>query len=109
MLYLYRDKIRLDYKIVLLLLFIWALSFHTAYELLISSLVLPYLVICFAFIQTPRLHKLAKYGDFSYRLYIFSFPVQQLIVYFLGDMLTPARLFGLSVIASFPAVYCHGF
>lgn len=98
-LYLYRDKIRLDYRIALLLVFIWALSFHTAYGLYVSSLVLPYLVIYFAFIRTPPLHKLAKYGDFSYGLFIYAFPLQQLIVYFLVDMLTPARLFGISIIA----------
>jgi len=102
-LYLYRDEIILDYKIVLLSLFIWALSFHTAYGLFVSSLVFPYLVIYFAFIRTPRLHKLAKYGDFSYGLYIYAFPFQQLIVYFLVDTLTPAKLFGLSLIATFPA------
>ena len=108
-LYLYRDKIRLDYKIALLLLFIWAFSFHTAYGLFVSSLVLPYLVICFAFIRTPSLHKLAKYGDFSYGLFIYAFPLQQLIIYFLVDTLTPARLFGLSIIATFPAAMLSWF
>jgi peptidoglycan/LPS O-acetylase OafA/YrhL len=108
-LYLYRDEIRLDYKIVLLLLFIWALSFYTAYGLFVSSLVLPYLVVYFAFIRTPRLHKIAKYGDFSYGLYIYAFPLQQLIVYFLVDSLTPARLFGLSIIATVPAAMLSWF
>ncbi len=108
-LYLYRDKIRLDYKIVLLSLFIWALSFHTAYGLYVSSLVLPYLVIYFAFLRTPRLHRVAKYGDFSYGLYIYAFPIQQLIIYFLVDTLTPARLFGLSIIATFPAAVLSWF
>ena len=108
-LYLYRDKIRLDYKIALLLVFIWALSFYTAYGLYVSSLVLPYLVIYFAFIRTPRLHKLAKYGDFSYGLFIYAFPLQQLIVYFLVDTLTPARLFGLSIIATVPAAVLSWF
>jgi peptidoglycan/LPS O-acetylase OafA/YrhL len=108
-LYLYQDKIRLDYKIVLLSLFIWALSFHTAYGLYVSSLVFPYLVIYFAFIRTPRLHKLAKYGDFSYGFYIYAFPFQQLIVYFLVDTLTPAKLFGLSIIATFPAAVVSWF
>jgi hypothetical protein len=108
-LYLYRDKIRLDYKIALLSLFIWALSFRTAYVVYVTSLVLPYLVIYFAFIRTPRLHKLAKYGDFTYGLYIYAFPIQQLIVYFLVDALTPARLFGLSIIATFPAAMLSWF
>jgi len=105
-LYLYRDKIRLDWKIVLLSLFIWALSFafshNEAYLLFVSSLVLPYLVVYFAFIPTPHVHKLTKYGDFSYGLFIYSFPIQQLFVFFFVTFLTPAILFGLSVIVTLP-------
>lgn len=44
--------------------------------------VLPYLVLAFAFSKVMKLYHFARYGDFSYGLYLYAFPVQQLIVYF---------------------------
>ncbi len=44
--------------------------------------VLPYLIFSFAFSDYVKLQHCARYGDFSYGLYLYAFPVQQLIVYF---------------------------
>ncbi len=57
-------------------------------------LTLPYLVIYLARLKVPRLSGFARYGDFSYGLYIFSFPLQQALMHGLGPQLPlPAFMF----------------
>jgi peptidoglycan/LPS O-acetylase OafA/YrhL len=51
---------------------------------LIFPLALTYLLLFLAFQPVPGLVRWAKYGDFSYGLYLFAFPVQQLLVRWLG-------------------------
>ncbi|WP_299286355.1 acyltransferase [uncultured Mucilaginibacter sp.] len=47
----------------------------------------------------------AKNGDFSYGMYLYAWPIQQLFMYFLGRHLDPYRLF----FCVFPAVYFTAF
>ncbi len=46
-----------------------------------------------AFAPGLRLQGFACYGDFSYGVYLFAFPIQQLLVRDFGPHLTPGRLF----------------
>lgn len=64
--------------------------------------VLSYLVIAFAFSKAIKLHTAGKYGDFSYGLYLYAFPVQQLIVYFLPVELDLWMMMILSLIVTLP-------
>ena len=57
-----------------------------------------YVLFWAAFTPSPRLSRFARWGDFSYGLYLFAFPIQQLLVRELEPHLTPARLF----LAAFP-------
>ena len=100
--YLYRDKIKLDYRIFCLLLFLWAISFHTIYARGLFFIVFPYLILCFGFTRIPYLNTWGKYGDFSYGLYLFSFPIQQTLVHFVAPSLDPGRLFVLSLGTTLP-------
>lgn len=52
-----------------------------------------YALFYIAFHPGIRLHNFARYGDFSYGLYLFAFPIQQLLVRYFGAELTPYRLF----------------
>lgn len=52
-----------------------------------------YLLFWLAFHPVPKLAHFAKYGDFSYGVYLFAFPVQQIIVCYFLPHLTPLRLF----------------
>jgi len=45
--------------------------------------VITYCVLALAFSNSIKLYYAARHGDFSYGLYLYAFPVQQLIVYFL--------------------------
>jgi peptidoglycan/LPS O-acetylase OafA/YrhL len=58
----------------------WAASLVFGQELLASALFGPYLAIYCALSPSVRLPNLARFGDLSYGVYIFAFPVQQIIV-----------------------------
>ena len=40
----------------------------------------------------------ARYGDFSYGLYLYAFPIQQLLVLYYGRRLTIPDLFGAALL-----------
>ena len=56
-----------------------------------------YLLFWFAFLPTPRLHQFARYGDFSYGVYLYAYPVQQMLVRAYGERLTPPKLFAAAL------------
>ena len=64
--------------------------------------VITYLVLAIAFSPFINLHQTAKYGDFSYGLYLYAFPVQQLLVYFLPVNPGLAGMIVLSTACTFP-------
>jgi peptidoglycan/LPS O-acetylase OafA/YrhL len=47
-------------------------------------LALPYVVLSFGLASTPGLRRAARFGDLSYGLYLWAFPVQQLVVLAFG-------------------------
>lgn len=57
-----------------------------------------YLLFFVAFSPRIKLHDFARYGDFSYGIYLFSFPIQQLLIRYFGPELNPYWLF----LAAFP-------
>jgi len=52
----------------------------------LAWLVVPYLVIALGIRSTPVLRDAGRFGDFSYGLYLWAFPVQQLVVVWLGSL-----------------------
>jgi peptidoglycan/LPS O-acetylase OafA/YrhL len=46
----------------------------------ITLLVLPYLVMSFSLASTPVLRRASRFGDFSYGVYLWAFPVQQFVI-----------------------------
>jgi peptidoglycan/LPS O-acetylase OafA/YrhL len=62
----------------------WALLFPVAGT---------YLVLVLAFHPAIRLHGWSRYGDFSYGTYLYAFPVQQLVVRFIGHAIPAWELF----------------
>ncbi|MFT8244252.1 acyltransferase family protein [Roseomonas sp. BN140053] len=42
---------------------------------------LPYMVICFGRMSMPVLRRAARFGDLSYGLYLYAFPMQQLVLH----------------------------
>lgn len=69
---------------------------HTAYIMLA-----PLIVITLALASLGRVARFGKHGDISYGIYIYAFPVQQTLVHFLGNDISPLVLF----CASLPVTY----
>jgi len=59
-----------------------------------------YLVLAFAYHPAIRLHGWSRYGDFSYGTYLYGFPVQQVIVRWIGHPVSPWMLFSLATPAT---------
>ena len=59
-----------------------------------------YLVMCFSFAPSIRLHGAAHYGDFSYGTYLYGFPIQQLILQAFGRPVSPLVLFACAAPAT---------
>lgn len=80
--YLYRENILIDVKIAFAALFLLILLLNSNYIYILSYFILPYLIIFFAYYGNNFLKNFGTYGDFSYGLYIYAFPVQQTIIHF---------------------------
>ena len=100
--YLFRDKIPLKASVALVLLIVWFAGFYLDFPLLFNYLCLPYIVLWFVFEPRLALHQAGKYGDFSYGIYIYSFPVQQTIIYYLGSDLPVPVMILLSFLLTIP-------
>ncbi|MBS1823170.1 MAG: acyltransferase [Acidobacteria bacterium] len=62
-----------------------------------------YLVLVLAYHPAIRFHGWNRFGDFSYGTYLYAFPIEQLIVRWIGHPLTPFHLFAL---ATPPTLLC---
>lgn len=77
--YLYREKIVLNKFILIGCLTGIILSAKTPMTRGALIMLLPYIVFYFAY-KFPIFNNFSKYGDFSYGLYIYAFPVQQTLM-----------------------------
>lgn len=71
-------KMKLFVFLILLVLLLFSTVF--GFYFLIAPLAIPYIIFYLA-IKLPT-HNFDRYGDFSYGLYIYSFPIQQALSYF---------------------------
>ena len=90
--YLYRDSIPYRNSLAWISAGLLALSLRTGLAFMLP-LCGVYLLLYAAFHPGARLYSFARYGDFSYGLYIYACPVQQLLIHYFQPQLTPLRLF----------------
>lgn len=101
--YFWLDRIRLCWKVFFGFSMALALSaasegmFHVCY-----TLTLPYIVLFLGLVPKGPVLRFNALGDFSYGVYIYSFPIQQALVATLAD-LSPADLFLLAYPLTFIA------
>ena len=82
--YAFKDLIKPDFKISVILFFIFMSTFLFAKVALANFMMIifvSYLTMVIAFLPLPHLHLFGKNGDFSYGLYIYAFPIQQTLVF----------------------------
>lgn len=108
--FLYKDRINYTgYGALIAVVIGIGLIYFRQYDLF-SSLVyilLPYLIFYLAYIP-GSLNGFARYGDFSYGIYIYSYPVQQVIVSF-NPNIAGIILMALTVLAIAPLAWMSWF
>ena len=55
-------------------------SWYGWWNISVEWATLPYMVLCFGRMSMPVLRRVGRFGDFSYGLYLYAFPVQQVIL-----------------------------
>lgn len=100
--YRYRDRVPLRLDLAAASLLALGLSLGTPLERPVLLLAIPYLVLCAAYRSSGGLSRLTSLGDVSYGIYLFAFPVQQ-VIYELwgGSGPSPALL----ALIAFPVAY----
>lgn len=93
--YLLRDRIPFSRALALgsVILLISTALIPTWGMRLMLPLAGTYLLFWLAFEPKIRLENWAKFGDFSYGIYVFAYPIQQLIIMKFGAHITPLKLF----------------
>jgi peptidoglycan/LPS O-acetylase OafA/YrhL len=98
----YRDRLRVP-TLLAVGAALFVLSFPTGVALLFA-LGVGAMVIALGMAHNARVAKFHRFGDPSYGIYIFSFPIQQLLVY-LGYSPDPVAFFAVSAVISVAAGY----
>lgn len=95
--YCFIEKIKLEKKIAVAMLFP-PLIFAGHPILFICSyiLILPYIVFYFSFKPTGAIRRFHQFGDYSYGIYIYAFPSQQLVMFLLPN----SSVFELTLVSS---------
>ncbi len=88
-----RNEKAYDYRIAIFLLIAWIIALKSIIFVPFSFIALPYIILTFAHTKIPLINKFWIFGDFSYGLYIFAFPIQQTIVMIAGKHLTISTFF----------------
>ncbi len=103
MIYVFRRHIRLSHPLAFLSLISLIANIHFNTNLatcfIINAICLGYLIIYLGFSTSKYFHNFTKYGDFSYGIYIYAFPVQQLLYYKI-DGLQPISCFIIATLTT---------
>ncbi|MFZ3590399.1 acyltransferase family protein [Bacillus sp. DJP31] len=87
--YLFRSQIKLNGWLALVSFVTLLLTAQLGYFVYSFTIFGAYLLFYLAFETRLRMHNFGKFGDFSYGIYIYAFPVQQVVVYLFNDQITP--------------------
>lgn len=88
--YLYRDSIPLKAEAFLLAaIMVVIASLRGGFSDTLFVFILGYIVLFVGYSPYIHLSWLAKFGDFSYGVYIWAFPVQQTVMYLYGRQMNP--------------------
>ena len=76
--YAWKDKIYLSSSLMFILTFLLLFSAFNKDSFYITYyLTLPYITLYLAYVPSGQIRKFNKYGDYSYGIYIYAFPIQQ--------------------------------
>lgn len=101
-LYFHKDRIRYHGGLALLFVAIIFFTKFTPPSLYLYALLLPYIILYLASVNIPWLDNITRHGDFSYGIYIYAFPVQQLLVHWSNNSISVSMLFIGSLAITLP-------
>lgn len=97
----FRGIFRTDVAVGLTAAYVVVLGIQPLWALKWSWLALPYVVLTLGLASTPVLRRSARFGDLSYGIYLWAFPVQQTLVHVVGVL---NMAINLVLVASISAV-----
>jgi peptidoglycan/LPS O-acetylase OafA/YrhL len=83
-LYLWRDRVRMSPWLALACVAGWLVTTRLGYGRIGTGLFGSYVVLYLAFVPAGALARFGRWGDFSYGVYVYAFPVQQAVTALLG-------------------------
>ncbi|KAA0548342.1 acyltransferase [Bacillus sp. BGMRC 2118] len=95
-LYLFRSHIKMNGVVALLSLLGLIVTANYGYFEFAFTIFGAYLIFYLAYETRLRLHNFGKYGDFSYGIYIYAFPIQQIFANMFNNQLTAVENFFVS-------------
>lgn len=105
LLYIFRNSIPLNGYFAFASFIVLITSLFTGGFIVLFAIFGSYLIIYIALTPKVNLSFISKYGDFSYGLYIYAFPIQQAIVHFSDGQITPITNFVIALPVTFIFAY----
>lgn len=102
--YLQKEKIKLSFPIFLTAVAVWFICINTPINWYSQYITLSYIVLYIAYARIPILNNWGRYGDFSYGMYLWAFPIQQTIVHLFKNQLTHNSF----ILAAYPIALIFG-
>ena len=104
--FLFKEKIhyRLIYFLIVTFLWFGLGLLHLTNSIMIktiSFIALPYMILYLANLK-GKVNNFSKLGDFSYGIYIYAYPIQQMIIHFTTTNISILKLFSLSSLIVLP-------
>tara|TARA_Y100000296_G_C5178082_1_gene261373 strand:- start:561 stop:1667 length:1107 start_codon:yes stop_codon:yes gene_type:complete len=100
--YFYKDKILLSSKLALILFIaVMIAPFNKEAFYIVYCFALPYLVFYLAYIPRGKIRAFNNFGDYSYGIYIYAFPVQQVV----AALITNVSVVEMIVISFFVTLF----
>ncbi|MCB2425571.1 acyltransferase family protein [Methylophaga pinxianii] len=93
------SKIQLNFSILGVFICITAINYGSAWFDLVFSITFSYLILLIAYHPLLKMHNIERYGDYSYGMYIYAFPVQQSVIALKADV----NVYELNLL-SFPVI-----
>ncbi|MEO9015756.1 MAG: acyltransferase [Terrimesophilobacter sp.] len=79
-----KRRLRAGVAVAVAVVWIVVVSVRPQWGLYAAWIALPYCLLAFGIRSTPVLRHASRYGDLSYGLYVWAFPVQQAVIHFFG-------------------------
>lgn len=106
--YMYREIIPRHVGLLTgcILLMLFSLGMPGKWGAILFNAALLYSVIYLGFLRLPLLPKVSQYGEFSYAIYLYAFPLQQLTLHCMDGAKTPLGTFMLvSLLGTFACAF----